>query len=112
MSMPSDLANGGVCTCWAHRNTACPTPNARLALATLVQQRFGSDAFLVGYSHHEDDIVLWDVRTRDGRMLWNSRTEDFEPWGTIADAVQLLVQCTYAVTERGDDLTFPLGVTA
>lgn len=107
-------AAGGVCTVFSHRNNrACPTPKARLDLTTLVQQRFGSHADLLGYRREENaTITLRDVRDRADRLLWDSTDGDADPWPALGDAVMLLGQCLYACTDVGDGLTLPLAPAA
>jgi hypothetical protein len=117
--------SGGTCDAWSHRNNrACPTPKNRLALASTVQLRFGSDAVAIGYSREDNgNITLWDVRDRHGNVLWDSMDPDVghspgrgvpgspghgTSWSTLGDAVMLLGACLYASEQVGDGLVYPL----
>lgn len=85
---------------------------ASVGLLGLIQFQFGDRAAQLGYSctedHYPGDFVLWDVRDRDGQLIWDSNDPDVKPWPFLGQVVDLLAPLIRLRSERGDGLLFDL----
>ncbi len=65
----------------------------------------------IAYSCVDDpaDVVIWQVRNANGRLLWNWLVAVEESWPGLGEAVEAFAVVARALPDRGDGLTYRLG---